>query len=715
MGRYRRLLDSVPGWTQRQAPAAVAGALLLAACGSSRPRQEAVDVSWAPGTRGAAIQLVASPELDEIARLEDARTTGQGRLQEFLSHPEPFVRARAVQALGRMPLPEYSEEVTEPLCRALDDTEAAVRYAAAFALGLRADPKSAGVLVAYRNNDDAKLRARIVEALSKIDDPVARREVRRSLLDTSMRVRLEAAVGTARWDPDAPDARETDRALVDLLGEYALESKTNERSAREAELVWRGIFALQRRGNDLGRGVFLEFATSKAPLERLFAIRGLARLEPDAESVALVGAALDGPNATTDWRIAYEATVALGRFADPEGLAALFAAMEHDSVHVRAGVIEALGNFPEETKRTLPYIQRGLVDASASVRRAAMMAMARAIEPGEACPVLKRSARDPDPFVRLGIAAAAAEIDDSQARAVLEELAADPNRLVATRAVQGLGTNFDEASRPFLHRMLASEDNGIRLAAIMALREAPSKIDVKPLVRAFESSTGDISTEVAFNALENLHAIGSSDALVLLEKATEDPRPFVRATAARLSEQRTVEAALPTSASDALPEVPVPGRGLPAWRFNPLVEVKTSRGSMFFELFPAEAPIHVYNFLELAQQETYDGLSFHRVVPDFVIQGGDYRGDGNGARPWRGDSLRHEFGSRKYVRGSLGMPRYEDPDSGGSQFFVTHRPTPHLDGRYTIFGELRAGGEVLDLIEVGDRILSVRILEPSGS
>ena len=110
----------------------------------------------------------------------------------------------------------------------------------------------------------------------------------------------------------------------------------------------------------------------------------------------------------------------------------------------------------------------------------------------------------------------------------------------------------------------------------------------------------------------------------------------------------------------------------------------------------------------IAREGYYDGLSFHRVVPDFVVQGGCYRGDGNGSTTWRKGSLRHEIGPRKYVRGSLGMPRNEDRDSGGGQIFVTHRPTPHLDGRYTIFGELRSGGAVLDAIEVGDRILSVR-------
>jgi cyclophilin family peptidyl-prolyl cis-trans isomerase len=93
-----------------------------------------------------------------------------------------------------------------------------------------------------------------------------------------------------------------------------------------------------------------------------------------------------------------------------------------------------------------------------------------------------------------------------------------------------------------------------------------------------------------------------------------------------------------------------------------------------------------------------------------VIQGGDHRGDGNGGVTWRGEPLRAEFTPRKFVRGSLGMPRNDDPDSGGSQIFVTHRETPHLDGRYTIFGELVSGTDTLDAIEVGDRIKSVRVV-----
>jgi peptidyl-prolyl cis-trans isomerase B (cyclophilin B) len=136
---------------------------------------------------------------------------------------------------------------------------------------------------------------------------------------------------------------------------------------------------------------------------------------------------------------------------------------------------------------------------------------------------------------------------------------------------------------------------------------------------------------------------------------------------------------------------------------------------MVFELFPDEAPLHVHNFLELARRGYYSDTPFHRVVPDFVIQGGDYRGDGDGGKTWDGELLPAEFTPRKFTRGALGMPRNDDPDSGGSQIFVTHRETPHLDGRYTLFGQLLEGGEVLDAIEVGDRIKSVRILPERGS
>ncbi|HSF43323.1 MAG TPA: peptidylprolyl isomerase, partial [Thermoanaerobaculia bacterium] len=99
----------------------------------------------------------------------------------------------------------------------------------------------------------------------------------------------------------------------------------------------------------------------------------------------------------------------------------------------------------------------------------------------------------------------------------------------------------------------------------------------------------------------------------------------------------------------------------------------------------------------------YDGLTFHRVVPDFVIQGGDPRGDGTGGP---GYSIRDEVNRLRYDRGVLGMA-LAGADTGGSQFFLTLSPQPHLDGGYTVFGEIVSGGEVLDRIRLGDRIEAI--------
>ena len=112
-------------------------------------------------------------------------------------------------------------------------------------------------------------------------------------------------------------------------------------------------------------------------------------------------------------------------------------------------------------------------------------------------------------------------------------------------------------------------------------------------------------------------------------------------------------------------------------------------GALVIALIEDETPRTTARIIAIADQGGYDGLTFHRVVPDFVVQGGDYRGDGNGGVSWRGEPLRHELGPRKFVRGALGMPRNDDLDSGGSQIFITHRATPHLDGRYTLFGQVR--------------------------
>jgi peptidyl-prolyl cis-trans isomerase B (cyclophilin B) len=126
------------------------------------------------------------------------------------------------------------------------------------------------------------------------------------------------------------------------------------------------------------------------------------------------------------------------------------------------------------------------------------------------------------------------------------------------------------------------------------------------------------------------------------------------------------------------------------------------------EFFPEDAPKTVENFVTLARKGFYNGLTFHRVVPDFVVQGGCPKGNGTGGP---GYTIKAEFNKNKHVRGSVAMARSQHPDSAGSQFYITYGATPHLDNNYTVFGKVVAGMEHVDRIKQGDRMTSVAIEE----
>ncbi len=137
-----------------------------------------------------------------------------------------------------------------------------------------------------------------------------------------------------------------------------------------------------------------------------------------------------------------------------------------------------------------------------------------------------------------------------------------------------------------------------------------------------------------------------------------------------------------------------------------------SGGEITIAFFPQDAPKTVENFVALAKKGFYDGLLFHRVVPDFVVQGGDPKGNGTGGP---GYTIKAEFNARKHVRGSLAMARSQHPDSAGSQFYITYGAQPHLDGSYTVFGQVTSGMEHVDRIKQGDKMKSVTIVPSEGS
>jgi cyclophilin family peptidyl-prolyl cis-trans isomerase len=235
---------------------------------------------------------------------------------------------------------------------------------------------------------------------------------------------------------------------------------------------------------------------------------------------------------------------------------------------------------------------------------------------------------------------------------------------------------------------------GLRVALITALRD-----------ESIESPLGAIR---AVTARAEAQPLERGALVELLEEVGKQPSHVLRREAA-LALVRLGRPALPPGpaeggrAGELADNLDLYREIVQRTRRPRTVEVRTSRGSFRLRLDCAQAPRTCLNFLELAGQHFYDGLTFHRVVPDFVVQAGDPRADGFGGP---GYTLRDEINRLRYRRGVVGMA-LAGADTGGSQFFIALSEQPHLDGGYTAFGEVISGMEVLDAIEAGDRIASI--------
>jgi cyclophilin family peptidyl-prolyl cis-trans isomerase len=535
-----------------------------------------------------------------------------------------------------------------------------------------------------------------------------------AISDPSPLVRAEAVLAPHRWPTTTEAAAVVDSAICNVASKAPAELRTERwglpksgeliPKAEDSEVIWRALFTLERRKSERARAVFQLWARYRNSVEaRIFANRGIASLSSKSPECM---EALRESLADEDPRVAVEAAVGLGRFPEAASLPALAIACEHNSTQVRIAAVTAIAEFRGHRETARDLLKKRLVDESAAVRAEALVSMSKLFSDAFAADLELRSL-DANPTLRRATARAAAHLTPPAALGLLTRLSADPVRSVSFAAASGLGPFLEQGGRERALALLASEDNGLRLGAILSLQAGPVAADLAPLLRAYTGAQGDLAGELEYEILKAAAKVHDDRAFELLVTGLRSRRPYTRQLARQLlaenfpNQIRPDDGSMPPRRGN-VPSIDVLGD-------NPLVEVRTGRGTMVFELFLSEAPMHVYNFMTLARQGAYDGLDFHRVVPDFVIQGGDYRGDGNGGRSWRTEPLRAELSPRKFLTGSLGMPRNEDLDSGGSQFFVTHRPTPHLDGRYTLFGQLRQGEDVLQRTELGDQILSVTV------
>ena len=198
----------------------------------------------------------------------------------------------------------------------------------------------------------------------------------------------------------------------------------------------------------------------------------------------------------------------------------------------------------------------------------------------------------------------------------------------------------------------------------------------------------------------------SSASKVTSEAQTEAKTKMEEAKTEAAKEEKVEEKTMPAEESKKEPEAKKAAEPITRDNAEAIIEMANG-GKIVIKFYPKDAPNTVDNFIKLAQKGFYDGLTFHRVVPGFVVQGGDPRGDGTGGPGYK---IKAEFNSRKHLEGTVAMARSADPDSAGSQFYICLAPQPFLDGKYTVFGQVIKGMDVVHKIAKGDVMKKVTIV-----
>jgi cyclophilin family peptidyl-prolyl cis-trans isomerase/HEAT repeat protein len=707
---------------------------------------------------------IPSATLVQIVRAEDERRFDK-TLENLLTNPNEKIRARAALAVGRI----GDERSIPALVNLLDKDSDAVRAMAAFAVGeIESATGADAVLKTLKNEkNSAVVRARAIEAAGKIAAAIAAADKKKSeelgeaildaieyearqpkpdkqlillgltailrsrpaegdfiaakfLTNLDAQIRADAANTLARLraknfneplramllSDDDPTARANaarvlgiaeDKTALTLLIEAAKEDEdTRVRvSAIRAlgslkdkkavaplleyadKLLDAYTLAKRKNANPSQKNELLEIATTlgrllpnsndASALEFLRNFREMDKFQSSETEIAFARVAPEKyvsefkakNNGYADWRVASAYAQGLSDLAASENLELKLRAAETLTSYVGAMANGVKTAYQGEMTKALPDLIRALA----------------AFKPDNLDEILRSMFNNSDIFVR----AAAAEIIGE--RPLTEE-------------------NFKALENAFTKALLTDKDYN---DAQLALMDALFKLDRK-------KATGNLLI-----ALSSRDYIVRKKAFELLRtKDLEKDSPGIP-TMLEVAVGKGKEKVLPYSFGSRLGQIlNTPADYLRAVsRKNGQVKatVTTEKGAFTIDFFPEDAPLAVDNFIKLARSGYYNNVLIHRVVPNFVMQDGDPRGDGNGGPGWQ---IRCEINTIPYERGAVGMA-LSGKDTGGSQWFATHSPQPHLEGGYTVFGRVNESDmKIVDNLARGDKILSVKITEANS-
>jgi cyclophilin family peptidyl-prolyl cis-trans isomerase/HEAT repeat protein len=633
--------------------------------------------------------LVAPPQPSDLIRL--------------LNDSEARVRRRAALAVGRVGLAAG----VEPLTRLLADEEFEVRQMAAFALGLLADASVRPALLKSLDDAEPIVQGRAAEALGSIGD--------RADADAigAMVQRHIAAGAIAKIEPDdlsyplAPPVEATRLglyALTKLRAYDALAAAVLDQQGQPVSRWWPVAYSLQRIGDPRAAPTLLTLLGTPGRYTASFAARGLASTKATQAAAALREIVTERRR---DPAVVIQAIRALAAIQDQTSVPVLTKMVTDRAITgpLRQEAMTALGTLIDQ--RGIDLLLDLVSDPVPAVRGSAFTALAR-LEPSTFLSVLAGLESDADWNVRVAVATGLGSLPSEQGVPRLTVMLQDRDNRVIPAVLNALVASKAQGLDKVLIDRLRSDDFVVRATAANGLAEIKAPGAAQALTEAYKASAGGDVTYVARGAaLSALAKLDPAAARPMLEDALDDRDWAVRVRARQLLAEQSV-----TGVDDKMRPAAA-GRPVdsPDWlaivapKFSPRAFIDTDKGSIELELTVLDAPLTVSNFIALARKGFFNNIQIHRVVQDFVIQDGDPRGDGEGGP---GYTIRDEINQHPYLRGTVGMA-LDWQDTGGSQFFITHSPQPHLDGRYTVFGHVVNGMDVVDRLVPGDSIRRVRV------
>jgi cyclophilin family peptidyl-prolyl cis-trans isomerase/HEAT repeat protein len=639
-----------------------------------------------PASRGRPA-IVAPPRPSDLIRL--------------LTDDEARTRRRAALALGRVGLPD----AIPALQQTIGDPDVEVRQMAVFALGLIGDPSARPALLNALRDADPLVQGRSAEALGTIGD---KSDAAAVAVMVKAHIQAGALVNVAPDDLGWPLAPPVEAARLGLyalvrLGSFdGIASDVLGPDGAPVSTWWPVAYALGRSGDARATAALLALLPTPGRFTAAFAARGLGALKAQGAAPALREIV---DKRQRDPAIVIESIRALAAIRDASSVRLfekiLVEGEGNPTLRLEAANAMAAIHSPD----MLDFVIDLMSDAAPAIRSAAIRALAL-IDPETFLTTLSGLDPDRDWTVRVAQAEALATLPGAQGAARLVSMLQDRDPRVVPPVLRALAAARAPGLEGILTERLKADDFVVRATAAAGLADIKAAAAVPALIEAYRATAGD-STYVPRGAI--LTALGALDpaaARPVLEEALHDRDWAVRVKAATLLRDQGV-----TDTAMAIRPAPVRSIDEAEWRalltprFSPHAFVETDKGTIEIELAILDAPLTVSNFVTLARKGFFNGLAIHRVVPDFVVQDGDPRGDGEGGP---GYTIRDELNQQPYLRGTVGMA-LDWKDTGGSQFFITHSPQPHLDARYTVFGHLVNGIEVVDRIQPWDVIRRVQI------